>query len=200
MKKILLTSAIVLMTAGAANAVTPYTSVKLGYMYNAIEAFESGTLTDISKKFYGFDGFVGSVAGGIAWQAEPFLGLRGELEYSHAKTKLKLLDEKMTLDANSVMINGYTDLGDESWKIKPYVGFGAGYSFGSVLIDDDSINGKGGFVYAGIIGITYAFDSSFTVDISAKSWVNNDKVSIDGDSLDTKYSGTSFMLGLRYSF
>jgi len=204
MKKIILTSAII-MAAGATHAdVTPYVSLKSGYMANVIEVDTSSLGAPPGYKYIGigdFDGFVGSVAGGIGGEIDPFVSLRGELEYSYARTSMIMMGEKMTLNANAFMVNGYVDLGEKSWAIKPYVGAGAGYGFGNASMMGESIDGDGGFIYSGTIGATYAFNQKFALDASVKRWINNGSIKMPlGPSLDTQYVGTSFMLGARYSF
>ncbi|MCL1891725.1 MAG: porin family protein [Alphaproteobacteria bacterium] len=200
MKKLLLTSAII-MAAGAAQAMTPYASIKMGYMDNSVQAHMPGVPVDGFVGYAGFDGFAGSVAGGLGFDVESFLTLRGELEYSYARTSLSFGGDKVNLNANAVMVNGYADIGDAAWVVKPYVGFGLGYSFGSISEPGHpSESGDGGFAYSGMIGAAWHINSNFALDVSAKRWVNNGGIPNGGGSLDTKYIGTSYMLGARYSF
>lgn len=203
MKKLLLTSAVIISAGAAQAAVTPYVSLKAGYMDNAAEAFIPGMPVDVSQKIYGFGGFVGSVAGGLGFEVDPLVTLRGELEYSYARTTLTVIGETLALNANSIMANGYADFGAASWAVKPYVGFGLGYSFGSasnLLGIGTDIDGEGGFAYAYMIGAAWYINSHFALDASVKRWVNNGGITVGGTTIDTKYTGTSYMVGARYSF
>ena len=98
------------------------------------------------------------------------------------------------------MVNGYADLGEQSWVVKPYVGAGLGYGSGNVDYNNGNKFNLDGFTYAGMLGLAYAVNSNWTLDLGAKYSVWDSSFKHSGDKLDTTIKETSYLLGARYSF
>ncbi|MCL1892348.1 MAG: acyloxyacyl hydrolase [Alphaproteobacteria bacterium] len=175
MKKLLLTSAIVL-AAGAANAaVAPYASIKAGYTNSDINFYYDDDKFE-SEGLANFSGFTGAIAGGAAWDANSLITVRGELEYAYTNTSVNSwmddLDEwKDVLTHNTIMLNAFADFGEKSWSVRPYVGLGAGFGFGNTfkIIRDGETWKKedmgSGFAYAGMIGAAWHATDHLAIDL-----------------------------------
>lgn len=197
MKKIALTSLLVILTATAASAaITPYTSLKLGYVdIDTIDVKSNGTTI---ADFDGMNGFTGAIAAGANYDVANMVGIRGELEYTYLDTKQDKDNDPMKLSYHNFMVNGYADFGDASWMVRPYVGLGVGYTFGQLstnaLKQDIS-----GMAYAVSGGITYAVSSNIIMDLGAK-YTMQDLVWDEHKSLAFDMPALSFLLGARYMF
>ncbi|MCL1892349.1 MAG: outer membrane beta-barrel protein [Alphaproteobacteria bacterium] len=204
MKKLFLTSAMIL-AVGAANAANPYASLKAGYANSSLKYGYEDSFFD---RHGNFDGFTLAAAGGLAFAVDPAVTLRGEVEYAYTDVSAKPEnwwgDPKLSVSGNTIMLNGYADFGYESWAVKPYVGFGAGFGFGNKF--EIKYSGSGhkndmwdGFAYAGMVGASWQATNHLAVDLELKYKVLN------GANYDWWYERTDFitrsvMLGARYAF
>lgn len=197
MKKIVLTSLLAIFTATAAGAaVNPYASLKLGYAdNNGVDVIYQD---EKIGEFDGIAGFTGSAAGGASFDVYEMVGMRAELEYTYLNAEQDRNTDPLGLVSHSFMINGYADFGDASWMVKPYVGLGAGYTFGQ--LSNNSVNEHvAGISYAVSGGITYAVSSNVVMDLGVKytmqdlAWSKHTDLEYDTPVL-------SFLLGARYMF
>ena len=200
LKTLTLTSLAVL-AAGAVNAAdpNPYVSLKTGYVDGNIE-LSKGSFGMFQRRL---DGFTGAIAGGAAFEVRPFLTLRSDLEYAYSETsKDSMLLGKVNVQKHTVMINGYADLGEKTWAVKPYVGLGLGCGFGNAGPVHDKQSLQPRFAYAGMLGAAYTINSHWALDLGAKYSVLDTSVKhMPGGGLDTlTLTDTSYLLGVRYSF
>ena len=142
-----------------------------------------------------------------------FLTLRAELEYAYTDTRGKDDDDggtKIRMRNSTLMLNGYADVGDASWMIKPYVGAGLGYGFANHWTWDYSPEWKlslgSGFAYAGMIGAAWYINPNIAIDLGFKYAVITN-LDDNGQywSTGTNYKGTEAVnrtvtLGARYTF
>ncbi|HNY24970.1 MAG TPA: outer membrane beta-barrel protein [Alphaproteobacteria bacterium] len=197
MKKIVLTSLLAVFAAGAASAaVTPYASLKLGYDSVAkADVEENGVKMAETPDM---SGYMGSIAGGASFDVSSTVGLRAELEYVYADTEEDSSADAMTLSYSTVMVNGYADFGDASWVVKPYVGLGVGYAFGTVGSGSEDIDASG-LAYGISAGVVYPIDSNFALDLGAKYTIHDLTTDEDSD-VTLNVPAWSYMLGARYMF
>jgi len=222
MKKIALTSLVAVFAATAANAATPYASLKLGYTSNIKPEISSHTAPadpngfDNEKIEKNFNGFAGSIAGGASFDVAESVAIRGELEYTYANSTYKEDGLKLKLGENLIMANAYADF-KTGTEFTPYVGFGLGYDFAKVSgvaalgetdphpFDTLSLDG---FAYGFSAGVTYDINEQFAVDLGAKyiikslsgdrnvpKWVGAEELTVDADA-----NAFSVMIGARYAF
>jgi len=198
MKKILVLIGMIFITCAANAQIEYYTSIKLAVGSTTIYVDDNTTLGDylaaVSGAGYKYDGsglLLGiSSAVGIDWSPNkmyvnqhPYgwfhLRLEGELGYNYYSHDGKLrydyqITDKINVNLKhlSVLANGYADFRIN--KVIPYVGLGAGYSFGKAEIavinteygdehsdsDDDS-----GFIYALYLGVGYKYSDITTFDL-----------------------------------
>lgn len=198
MKKIALTSLLVILTATAASAaITPYASLKLGYAN--IDKIDVKAYDTKVGELSTLDGYTGAIAGGAKFDVSDMIGIRGELEYTYLDTEQKEgNDPIIKLSYSTVMANGYADFGDASWIVNPYIGLGIGYSFGEFSTDEVKEHVKG-MAYAVSGGITYAVSSNVVMDLGAK-YTMQDLVWDEHKSLSWYTPALSFLLGARYMF
>ena len=201
MKKLLLTSAII-MVAGVANAaINPYVSLKGGYSDKSLTIGYDPSLGLPDATERGLTGFTGAAAFGGAYAVHPVVTLRGELEYSYSQTEGTIGTLDWTFKQNTFSLNAYADFGDASWVVKPYVGLGAGFGTGNFGTKFGYLNLDDAFAYSIMAGVAYAIDSNWAIDLGAKysSWLTSTPIS-DVGPLDLTLSGWTFLLGARYSF
>lgn len=197
MKKIALTSLMAMFAVSAASAaVTPYASLKLGYVdINTVDVKSNGTTF---ADFEGMTGYNGAIAGGLNFDVSDMIGIRGELEYTYLNAEQDEDNDPLEFSYHTFMVNGYADFGDVSWMVKPYVGLGIGYTFGQ-LSSNSVEQDVSGMAYAVSGGITYAVSSNVVMDLGAKYTVQ-DLVWDEHKSLSYYTPTWSFLLGARYMF
>lgn len=199
MRKILLSSFLALVIGGAAEAsVSPYAAVRLGV--NQLNG-------DFSDDFFGpsnmhqTNGWLGQVAAGAAFQANDWVGLRGELSYEFSRAN-RVGDGSTNLNDNRVLASVFVDFGGRNWGgFNPFIGLHGGYTFGTLHSPVGHEEAKGQ-TYGASIGVSYAIDSSMTVDFTVRHLMT------DRDGHDAQFSEnfrmsnneTSALLGLRLSF
>ena len=187
MKRILLTSLAALLVASAANAAAkPYVAVKAGYVNQTAKA-------EGEEKTKAVGGFVGAIAGGASFAIDSKIALRGELELGYSSVdggedELKLADK-------TILVNGYLDVGDSSWAVKPYVGLSVGY----VLGDADGVDSNG-ITYGAGIGASYAVNDKLSVDLGARYLLANRTTETPYGDFDSDTTTLSVVLGARYAF
>ncbi|MDR0741701.1 MAG: outer membrane beta-barrel protein [Rickettsiales bacterium] len=213
MKKLVLTSLTAVLAVGAANAATPYASLKLGYISNLDPEYTSETTiggVQSSKGSKGFTGFTGSVAGGASFDVSKIVAVRGELEYSYANTKYADEDssEDIKVSEHLIMANAYADFKTGS-DITPYVGLGIGYDFATsglptgLPFDETSLDG---LAYGFSAGAAYAINQNLSLDLGVKYTIKSlsgeEKVAAWNDTLklDVDTNALSVTLGARYAF
>lgn len=210
MKKLLLTSAIILAAGAAQASIAPYASIKAGFATGGFNQYYNEP--SYVEGYGGFTGFTGAIAGGAAFAVDDLVTVRGELEYAYSKIagNPNLNGWEVSLTGNTIMLNVYADFGATSWSVRPYVGLGAGFGFGNKLKEawygsttwtEDM---DGGFAYAGMIGAAYYINSNFALDLGFKyAVVNADFKSSGGwyyGEDGTNIINRTVTLGARYTF
>lgn len=210
MKRTLLSSvlSVLVITSSSAIGINQYVSAKFGYDLSYSNKFirlPSGNM-DI-KKAYGLSGLFAS---GILFDVDPFVSIRLEAEYSYSNTKVKeildvnnndTLSSKEELPINKFLANAYIDLGDKSFIIKPYIGFGAGYGYGSYK--DGNEEKIKGFAWMGTFGATYSFNKNISVDLGlrySKMVAKNLKLKGPVAEGEINLNPISVSLGGKYKF
>lgn len=105
----------VILTATAASAaITPYASLKLGYVdIDTIDVKSNGTTI---ADFDGMNGFTGAIAGGAKFDVSDMIGVRGELEYAYTDTEENsYVTDPFKVSYSTAMANAYADFGDAAW-------------------------------------------------------------------------------------
>lgn len=196
MKKIVLTSLMAMFAVSAASAaITPYTSLKLGYVdIDSIKAEYNGTVMGETE---GMNGYSGSIAFGAKFDVSEMISMRGELEYTYSDTEQDKVD-LIGLKNHAFMLNGYADFGKASWAIKPYVGLGVGYAIGQ-LGPSPTEEDVFGIIYGVSAGIAYDINSNFALDLGVKYTIQDLEWHADSD-LVYKCPALAFTLGARYMF
>ncbi|MCL1891724.1 MAG: outer membrane beta-barrel protein [Alphaproteobacteria bacterium] len=208
MKKLLLTSAIILAAGAAQAAVAPYVSLKGGIADGGMNFYYTNGDPDNGyiDGYRNMSGFTGAFAGGIAYDVDTSMTLRAELEYTFSKTNGWNWG-RFDMVNHTILLNGYADFGSKEWAIRPYVGAGFGYGLGNRLkwtdwAGNDWVNVGGGIAYAGMFGAAWAATDYLAFDLGFKYAV------IDGVNSQDWWGGESsadlinrtVTLGARYSF
>ena len=210
MKKLYLTSALSLLYAVSANAmnINQYVSGKFGYdIYYSNKYIKGpGAIFDIKEA----DGLSGLFATGASFNVDPFVSIRLEAEYSYSETKVKKIFDVNNNDTypsedllplNKFLVNSYIDLGEKSFIVKPYVGFGAGYGYGSYKNgNEEKIKG---FAWMGTVGATYSFNENISVDLGirySKMVAKNLKFNGPVAEGEINLNPVSVSLGAKYKF
>jgi outer membrane protein OmpA-like peptidoglycan-associated protein len=133
---------------------------------------------------------------GVRWSS----GWRVELEGAYRDNDYKFLIARGDIEGYSVIVNAIRDF-DLGWKVKPYLGFGAGALFANYNIeipgtglaaDDDSTQG----VWQAIAGITVPIAPRFEGFVDYRYLETFEKIR----SVDDRYAAHEVTAGVRYTF
>ena len=114
MKKILLTSLAAVFAVSAAQAVTPYASLKLGY--SSVNIKLTDDMTSATLDLDSIYGWTGAIAGGAQFEVSDMIALRGEVEYAYTKFKGKVKSgnpKDSTYTNQTLLLGGYVDFGEK---------------------------------------------------------------------------------------
>ncbi|MCL2331629.1 MAG: outer membrane beta-barrel protein [Proteobacteria bacterium] len=160
-----------------------YASFKLGYEYG-----------DVRFGLHSVNGFGGQVAYGFIRRLWLF-DARGELEMGYYNQRQDRGGRDTRLNPLTIMANVYADLGQASWALSPYLGFGIGYANVTEKTTSpgfsDSTN-HNGFAWGAYAGFTFGIVSDLRGDLAFRFG----QIDLGGETLDN-FGGT---LGLQYRF
>ena len=113
---------------------------------------------------------------GVSFGVDPFASIRLEAEYVYSHTQLQQIlivssndieRTSLSIPTNKFFANAYLDLGDKSFVVKPYIGFGAGIANGFLREGNFEEKFKG-FTWMGTLGATYSFNDNISVDLGVR--------------------------------
>ncbi|MDR0967491.1 MAG: outer membrane beta-barrel protein [Rickettsiales bacterium] len=222
MKKVLLTSGIVLMAMVGANAAYPYAALRLGAGLTNADVYND--IADENFDQRGAAGFIGKIAFGAASD----FGLRGEIEYGFGELEDEFIVKPAawrgaeakadySVAQNFIMANAYYDITTDT-KITPFIGGGVGIGIlntdvevesRAAGIDAEADSTKTNFVWNVGGGVAYQFNDALTFDVSYR-YVDMGKNDIAVRVITTGFDETSItnmdiesheiLVGARYTF
>lgn len=205
MKKILLTSLAAVFAVSAAQAVTPYASLKLGY--SSVNIKLTDDMTSATLDHDSIYGWTGAIAGGAQFEVSDMIALRGEVEYAYTKFKGKVKSgnpKDSTYTNQTLLLGGYVDFGGKNWAgFNPYIGLHIGYGFGEYNHYNTSVPDvdADGFAWGASIGTSYAINDQVSLDLSGRYINTIGDVEITGlGTGEFDNDMFSVMLGVRYAF
>ena len=211
MKKTLLTSVLSVLAVAGANAmdINPYVSAKFGYSRFYSERFLTRPAESVNiNKAQTSEALLGA---GVSFGVDPFASIRLEAEYVYSHTQLQQIlivssndieRTSLSIPTNKFFANAYLDLGDKSFVVKPYIGFGAGIANGSLREGDFEEKFKG-FTWMGTVGATYSFNDNISVDLGVRysqMRAKNIKFGSPIDDAEITIHPLTISLGAKYKF
>lgn len=213
MKKLFLTSILSIIAFTNANSVDikPYASLKIGHTINYFEDFMHIIKYNKDIKIKKGNAFNASISGGASFQIDEFLALRSELEYNYSLSRVhrvltvegKEQGVNVFVPLHTFLFDGYIDLGNKNWTVKPYLGAGIGYSLGAFQSYEGDIFNLNirGTNWMGTIGATYELNKNVSFDLGVRysnSLFKN--IILDDNNFNIKLKNVSINLGARYTF